>query len=50
MYDTHFDIALFMYEYNSNTIPTSFHKFFTCIKEIHQYSTRLAAKQIVLYP
>ena len=30
-----------MYDYNSDALPNSFNKLFTCIKEVHQYSIRL---------
>ena len=41
-----FNIALFMNDYNSNALSTSFHKFFACIKEVHQYSTRLTVTSL----
>jgi len=42
--------ALFMHDYHSNALPSAFINFFTCIKEVHQYNTRLASKHSYYIP
>ena len=42
-----FHIATFMYKFHNQLlhVPTAFHSFFTKVTNIHEYNTRLAAKQ-----
>lgn len=39
-----------MHDFHSNVLPTSFHNFFTCTKEVHQYNFRLASKHSYYIP
>ena len=39
-----------MHDFHSNVFPTSFHNFFTCTKEVHQYNTRLASEHFYYIP
>jgi len=35
-------IALFMYDYFNNNLPSAFHKYFTSVSEIHSHNTRFS--------
>ena len=45
-----FHIATFMYKFHNQLLPTAFHSFFTKVTNIHNYNTRLAAKQSYYLP
>ena len=45
-----FYIATFMYKLHNELLPISFHSFFTRVTNIHNYNTRLAAKQSYYLP
>ena len=44
------DIALFMHDFHSKVLPTSFCNFFKSVKEVHQYNTRFASKHSYCIP
>ena len=44
------DIALFMHDFHSKVLPTSFRNFFKSVKEVHQYNTRFASKHSYCIP
>ena len=45
-----FYIAIFMYKFHNELLPIAFHSFFTRVTNIHNYNTRLAAKQSYYLP
>ena len=45
-----FHIATFMYKFHNQLLPTAFYSFFTKVTNIHNYNTRLAAKQSYYLP
>ena len=45
-----FYIAIFMYKFHYELLPIAFHSFFTRVTNIHNYNTRLAAKQSYYLP
>ena len=45
-----FYLAIFMYKYHNKLLPSVFISFFTRITWIHNYNTRLAAKQSYYLP
>ena len=45
-----FYIAIFMYKYHNELLPIAFYSFFTRVANIHNYNTRLAAKQSYYLP
>ena len=45
-----FYLAIFMYKYHNKLLPSVFISFFTRITQIHNYNTRLAAKQSYYLP
>ena len=44
-YFIYLDSALFIYDYYSNRLPSTFNKFLKSINKVHQYATRLASKK-----
>ena len=44
------DNALFMHDYYSYRLPSTFNNFFKSIKKVHQYATRLASKKSYYLP
>ena len=45
-----FNLATFMYKYHNQLLQPAFISFFTKIKQIHSYNTKLAAKQSYCLP
>jgi len=45
-----FYIATFMYKFHNELLPIAFSSFFTRVINIHNYNTRLAAKQSYYLP
>ena len=45
-----FHLAIFMYKYHNQLLPSVFNSFFTKISQIHTYNTRLGAKQSYYLP
>ena len=45
-----FHLAVFMYKYHNQLLPSVFNSFFTKISQIHTYNTRLGAKQSYYLP
>ena len=43
-------VAIFMYKFHNQLLPTTFHSFFTKVIDIHKYNTRFAAKQSYYLP
>ena len=43
-------IAIFMYKFHNKLLPATFHSYFTKITSVHNYNTRLAAKQSYYIP
>ena len=42
--------ALFMFDFYNNTIPSSFSNFFTSIRKVHNYNTRLSSSSAYYTP
>lgn len=45
-----FNLAIFMYKYHNQLLPSVFSSFFSKISQIHTYNTRLGAKQSYYLP
>ena len=45
-----FHLAIFMYKYHNQLLPSVFSSFFSKISQIHSYNTRLGAKQSYYLP
>ena len=45
-----FHLAIFMYKYHNQLLPSVFNSFFTKISQIHTYNTKLGAKQSYYLP
>ena len=45
-----FHLAIFMYKYHNQLLPSVFSSFFSKISQIHTYNTRLGAKQSYYLP
>ena len=43
-------IAIFMFKFHNNLLPTAFSLFFKKIQQVHKYNTRLSAKQSYYIP
>ena len=43
-------IAVFMYKFKNQLLPTNFNVFFTSIKETHNYNTRLSSRMTYALP
>ena len=50
MYIVTLQIAIFMYKFNNNLLPSVFYSFFRSVNKIHNYNTRLAARQTYYLP
>ena len=49
-YEVTFHIAIFMYKFKNQLLPTNFNVFFTSIKETHNYNTRLSSRMTYAQP
>ena len=49
-YEVTVHIAVFMYKFKNQLLPTNFNVFFTSIKETHNYNTRLSSRMTYALP